>query len=212
MLFRLSILLDAQAEVLDGPVGHVDDLLLDAAPWRLRYLTLRAAALRRHALLPVSPAGIARIDWGHHRLRIALTRLEVDECPALAAPAALSPTDEDQLIKYFGWPNLPRAAARLPFRTTRGDCVNAEGDVVGRLHDFLCDTTRWQLHVAEIIAADETTRHVPVTLLEPGSADDRLTISANAEAIRRSAHLPIEAPWTPEDLRVVQRHYDHASS
>lgn len=71
--------LRSSAEVLgyavhgnDGLIGHVDDLLLDDATWRITGLLVDAGERRPGCKIPVAPKSVRGIDWLTREVRVDL--------------------------------------------------------------------------------------------------------------------------------------------
>lgn len=80
---------DAVVQARDGDIGHVDDILADAATGRLTHLVVRSGHLwaTHHFRIPAS--AIERVEEGNVRLR--LTRQEVETIAREGESAATAP-------------------------------------------------------------------------------------------------------------------------
>ena len=67
----------------DGPMGHVDDFLVDESSWQVRYLVVDTSNLFGGKWVAISPASIVRVDWANHALYVDLTRDEIKKSPTL---------------------------------------------------------------------------------------------------------------------------------
>jgi hypothetical protein len=94
----------------DGRIGHVVDLLFDDRRWTIRYLVVDTGnGLDRHEVL-ISPHAIETIAWPLRMVRVALSRQQVEESPAVDANEPLSPDQEQLLAQYYSWPMYWNAA------------------------------------------------------------------------------------------------------
>jgi len=83
MLHRLSKVRGFHIHATDGQIGHVDDFLMDEASWSIRYMVVDTSNFIGGKWVVVSPDMIKRIDWGHLRVDVALTRAEIRNGPTL---------------------------------------------------------------------------------------------------------------------------------
>jgi hypothetical protein len=72
---------DCRVNATDGGLGHVENLLVDDASWRIRYLvvTMRKWWPGKHVRL--APATVADVDWGESRIDLNLAREQVKSSP-----------------------------------------------------------------------------------------------------------------------------------
>lgn len=94
--------LDLQAA--DDRLGHVRDLLLDRDRWTVRYLVVDTGGWLTGRRVVVSPASVEELDWDEGRIRLGLTKEQVENSPLLDEAAPLSRTDEERLVYHYGWP------------------------------------------------------------------------------------------------------------
>lgn len=67
----------------DGKVGTVDQLLFDDESWIIRYLVVNTGNWLLERLVLISPISIERIDWAQERVKLALTRQQVEDSPPI---------------------------------------------------------------------------------------------------------------------------------
>jgi hypothetical protein len=72
-------------QALDGEVGHVDDLLIGEQSWRIRYLHVDTSNWIGGKSVMVSSNVLEWIDSATGRLRVRLTRAEVQRSPSFDA-------------------------------------------------------------------------------------------------------------------------------
>ena len=83
MLHRLNKVRGFHIHATDGQIGHVDDFLVDEASWTIRYMVVDTSNFIGGKWIVVSPDMISRIEWGHLRVHVALTRAEIKHGPTL---------------------------------------------------------------------------------------------------------------------------------
>lgn len=65
----------------DGEVGHVEDFLLDADSWRIRYLIVDTSNWIGGRTLLIPPEWATNIDWLNEQVRVAVTRDQLTHSP-----------------------------------------------------------------------------------------------------------------------------------
>jgi hypothetical protein len=69
----------------DGEIGHVDDLLIDDASWKIRYLVVDTSnwigGIGGKSVV-ISPTALHSIDWTQSKMQVALTREAIRESPS----------------------------------------------------------------------------------------------------------------------------------
>lgn len=99
-IFKASDLQTAELRASDGIVGRVDDLLLDADVWHVRYVVVDTGSwLAGRRVLISSRAVIGRDE---HCLAASLTRAQVQASPGAGA-ASLTRADEEKLHEHYRW-------------------------------------------------------------------------------------------------------------
>ena len=67
----------------DGPMGHVDDFIVDEQSWQIRYLVVDTSNWMGGKWVAISPASVAKIEWAEQRVYVALTQDEIRNSPTL---------------------------------------------------------------------------------------------------------------------------------
>jgi hypothetical protein len=67
----------------DGPLGHVDDFIVDEKTWQVRYLVVDTSNWMGGKWVAVSPTSVTRIEWAEQRLYVSLTQDEIKTSPTL---------------------------------------------------------------------------------------------------------------------------------
>ena len=83
MRHRLSRINGFHVVAMDGPLGHIDDFIVDEASWQIRYLVIDTSNWMGGKWVAVSPASVTKIDWSNQSVVLNLTRDEIRNSPTL---------------------------------------------------------------------------------------------------------------------------------
>ena len=83
MLHRLSRIKGFHVRATDGPLGHVDDFIVDEQGWQLRYFVVDTSNLLGGKWVAISPASVTRVEWAEQRVHVSLTQQEIKDSPTL---------------------------------------------------------------------------------------------------------------------------------
>src|SRR5688500_20133218 len=83
MLHRLSRIRGFHVGATDGPLGHVDDFIVDEATWAIRYLVIDTSNWLGGKWVAVSPAAVTGVEWAERSVTLGLTRDESRNSPCL---------------------------------------------------------------------------------------------------------------------------------
>jgi len=83
MLHRLSRINGFHVTAADGPIGHIDDFIVDEATWQVRYLVVDTSNWMGGKWVAVSPTSVTGLEWAEQRLTVSLTREEIRSSPTL---------------------------------------------------------------------------------------------------------------------------------
>ena len=85
----------------DEAIGHVDDILLDASGWRIRYLVAgtRNILTVHETLLDVNHG--VHVDWQEEQVTLDYTREAIRNAPPYLSPEEIDPVYETTLAEYF---------------------------------------------------------------------------------------------------------------
>jgi hypothetical protein len=70
---------------VDGPIGHVDDLLFDERDWTIRYLVIDTSNWVGGKFVLVSTTVVTAVDSVEQRIDVSLTRDQVKAGPSMEA-------------------------------------------------------------------------------------------------------------------------------
>ena len=83
MLHRLSRIRGFHVRGTDGPMGHVDDFIVDEANWQIRYLVVDTSNWLGGKWVALSPESVTRLEWAEQHIYVALTQDEIRNSPTL---------------------------------------------------------------------------------------------------------------------------------
>lgn len=104
MLKNLKQLYGCQLEALDGPVGHVKDFYFDDRTWTVRYLIADTGTWLTNRQVLLSPHSVGKLTIQDKKLRLKLTRNQIENCPRIDQHKPVSRQYEEQYYQYYGWP------------------------------------------------------------------------------------------------------------
>jgi hypothetical protein len=67
----------------DGPLGHIDDFIVDEGTWQIRYLVIDTSNWLGGKWVAVSPASVTGIEWAKQSVTLGLTKDEISNSPSL---------------------------------------------------------------------------------------------------------------------------------
>lgn len=83
MLHRLSRINGFHVGATDGPLGHIDDFIVDEDTWQIRYLVVDTSNWLGGKWVAVSPAAVTGIEWAKQSVTLGLTQDEIKNSPSL---------------------------------------------------------------------------------------------------------------------------------
>jgi hypothetical protein len=88
----------------DGTIGHIDDVLVDPATWRIRYVVVDTGNFWPGKQVLVVPRALTGIDWVERTAEVDLTRDQVRNGPAFEPGQILDLDFEARYRAYYGYP------------------------------------------------------------------------------------------------------------
>lgn len=76
-----QVVIGYQIQALDGPAGHVSDLVVDGTTWSIERLIVDIGKWFPGPRVRVAPETVQRIDWPWRKMHVGLTREEVRKSP-----------------------------------------------------------------------------------------------------------------------------------
>ena len=102
----------------DGDLGHVEDFLIDAQSWAIRYLVVDPASWwpGPHVIIP--PAWVTRVDWDDSKVETDVSRQQVRDAPEYRPASEMARDYERALHHHYGrrgyWEDEPGGWLRRP--------------------------------------------------------------------------------------------------
>ena len=94
---------------LDGEIGHVDDFLVEARAWAIRYLVVATRNWWPGKKVLISPEWIKTVSWADSQVQVDLRRDEIKEAPEYDPSRPIEREYESRLVehhnrrKYWEW-------------------------------------------------------------------------------------------------------------
>lgn len=101
----------------DGPIGRVEDYIVDDGRWAIRYLVADTGSWLSNRKVLISPHWIEGVDWETSEVFVDLTREAIKESPGFDPAQPVSEDYESDLYDHYGRPRFEDAvnrAAALP--------------------------------------------------------------------------------------------------
>jgi sporulation protein YlmC with PRC-barrel domain len=91
-------------QAADGPIGHIESIMVDEENWGVRYLIIdtRNWLPGRHVL--ISPYSVKQISWSEGTVTVDITREQVKGSPAWDPASTINGSYQERLHGYYGWP------------------------------------------------------------------------------------------------------------
>jgi sporulation protein YlmC with PRC-barrel domain len=99
-----------QIEGTDGPIGHVQDFVVDDETWKIRYLIVRTTSWWPGKSVLVAPEWATRISWEERRVDLDMTRDTIKRSPEWSVMYPIAREYEEQLHAHYG--RIPGWASR----------------------------------------------------------------------------------------------------
>ena len=100
-------------EAADGPIGHVEDFIIDDETWAIRYLIVDTVNWWPGKKVLVAPQWIERVSWDESKVFVNLSRDAIKQAPEFTDVPLLTRSFEVDLYKYYErqgyWGAVPAA-------------------------------------------------------------------------------------------------------
>jgi len=100
-------------QATDGDVGHVEDFLVDAESWAIRYMIVDTRNWLPGRKVLVSPEWIQRVSWEESKVYVDLSKRHIEAAPEFDSSIPLEREHEERLYTHLGrakyWEREPRA-------------------------------------------------------------------------------------------------------
>jgi hypothetical protein len=88
----------------DGPVGHVDDFIIDDEAWAIRYLIVDTKDWLPGRRVLISPRWIERVSWKQKQVSITLSRDAIQQAPEYGDESHVTRDYEATLHDHYNSP------------------------------------------------------------------------------------------------------------
>jgi hypothetical protein len=96
----------------DGDLGHVEDFLIDAETWAIRYIIVDTRNWLPGRRVLVSPEWIQRVSWEDSKVYVDLSKRHIEAAPEFDPSMPLAREHEERLHDHLGrskyWEREPR--------------------------------------------------------------------------------------------------------
>lgn len=91
-------------EANDGEIGHVEDIIVEADDWVIRYLVVNTGKWLPGRKVLISPTWTQKINWSEKNLISNLSREDIEHSPEFDPTEPVNREYETQLYDYYGRP------------------------------------------------------------------------------------------------------------
>ena len=102
-LRSLTAVVGYHIEAEDGPIGHVENFLVDGATWGIGYLIIETKNWWPGQHVLMSPSAVCEISWSERGVTLRVTRDQVRNSPAWDAAEIIDEDYEKRLHGHYGW-------------------------------------------------------------------------------------------------------------
>jgi len=88
-------------EAMDGQIGHVEDFVIDTAPWHLRYLVVDTRNWWPGKKVLVAPTWVRQVQWDTQQVTVELSRDAIKNSPEFDPTAPLERAYEACLYEHY---------------------------------------------------------------------------------------------------------------
>ncbi|MCW8964202.1 MAG: PRC-barrel domain-containing protein [Gammaproteobacteria bacterium] len=104
MLRSLKEITGYTLQETDDVIGTCKDFLFDDGLWVIRYMVADTGSWLSHHKVLITPGSLGEPDWQTERLRVKLTREQIEACPPLDSHAPISREYEISYHEHFEIP------------------------------------------------------------------------------------------------------------
>ena len=102
-LHRASKILGYSVALTEGPIGKLNDFVIDTHYWVVRYMEIDTRNWLDHKNFSlITPSMILGIDWPEKRISVDVSRKTLQNAPPYDANEPISRDYESRLLKYYG--------------------------------------------------------------------------------------------------------------
>ena len=89
-------------QAINGPVGHVEDLVVDDDTWTVRYLEVDTRNWLPGKKVLLQTMRIDHIGWAESSVAVMLSKQAIESAPTYDPSKLITPSYEVQLFKHYG--------------------------------------------------------------------------------------------------------------
>jgi hypothetical protein len=104
---------DYNLAACDGEIGHVQDLLIDSATWKIRYLVIDTRNSSDDKYVVVAPEWIDRVSWKEAKVFTSLSSASITPAPEYRTESPPTREYEERLHRHYGRPGYWTAGSTI---------------------------------------------------------------------------------------------------
>jgi hypothetical protein len=104
MLRSVNDLKGFEIVATDGKIGDVEQFYFDDGRWALRYIVVNTGTWLSGRQVLISPFSVMHVDREHRKLRVTLTKSQVEKSPNIDTHKPVSRQMEAAHSDYYGYP------------------------------------------------------------------------------------------------------------
>ena len=101
-LRSVATLTGADIHAIDGEIGHVEDILVEEAGWRVRYITVDTKNWWPGEKVLISPRSVREIDWANRLLHLDVDQQKVKDSPPYNPAVTVDGAYDETFLTYYG--------------------------------------------------------------------------------------------------------------
>lgn len=105
-------LFDYSVSTMDGEIGTLDEFVVEAQSWAIRWIIVDIRDRIQDRKVLVSPERVTGIDWHERSLSIDLRTEKVEQAPEFDHRLPINRDYEGRLCDFHGWPRYWEAGGR----------------------------------------------------------------------------------------------------
>jgi hypothetical protein len=87
----------------DGPIGHLENILVEVGDWTVRYLVVDTRNWWAGQQVLIAPPAVQEIVWPDRRIRLNLSRDKIRTSPPWDPAMVIDPAYDARLQSHYGW-------------------------------------------------------------------------------------------------------------
>ncbi|MEO8340061.1 MAG: PRC-barrel domain-containing protein [Nitrospirota bacterium] len=101
-LRSVEAVLGHRVNAIDEVIGHIDELLVDATDWSIRYFKVDTRDWRRGNRVLIPPRSIRAIDWREKRVYLHVSRQKIESSPPYGSPTIATEPNTEVAPVHWG--------------------------------------------------------------------------------------------------------------